>query len=448
MYIYGSVMDISFIPRAKNELFQLVVSALLLVLAVSIVEFMCSDIVAQMFNVQSSDSFTAAETYLERLSSYLERSFYAVGAISGGVKTLGSVEIETKSPTLYSQISKGASASVGFMDASISAFFLLILSSYLVTLTQIQIMKILPIMCLGFLFPIGLVVRCLFPFRRFGGALMGAAIAMYIMVPFILLVNQAMFGAFIAEPVFKSTACTSPSMCYSGMCVDSKCASLKDDFEPCESDSQCASSYCVLSGQAKKCNSCGILGDVNRDCCQGFVWDGAKCVIGKHYGESCSTQHECASWSCVSGKCASKMPVGSKCEISDQCVSRSCGGTAPNKECAQTIMTEKDKLYLLSLQLAYAQSGQDSEMFDIGVSPSAILATPPSDVIAEANQINSKSKIPIISDIYNLYRLAVGALLAGVLMPLLDVAIVSAAVRNLSAFFGDELDISSIWRIV
>ncbi len=72
----------------------------------------------------------------------------------------------------------------------------------LTLLAEIQVLRYIELGMLNIFFPLGLVLRCFWPTRAFGGVLMGIAVALFVFYPFMLVLNDAI----IHEPLANVTA--------------------------------------------------------------------------------------------------------------------------------------------------------------------------------------------------------------------------------------------------
>jgi len=320
-----------------------------------------------------------------------------------------------------------------------------VLSAYMMTLMQIQLVDFIQVISLTVFLPAGIVLRSIFFTRKFGGALIGAAIAFYISVPFLLMVNKVMMDPFFAAD--KSTfSCMADRECYSHNCnaTTGKCMSMSQSGESCANNYQCATGYCGSDG---KCVECGELNEGgNSNCCQGFSWDGTKCSLAKITGERCQNDKECVSWFCDKLKspalCVAAKIEG-KCTDDKECFSRYCAGVTPNTECVDSIRTEEDQLQIQFTAANMGQAGTDpesSQAFLLGGQPTY---TTESGVDTRITQ-NPSDK----SFINRMFDAFVGSIIAGIFLPAINIIFISRAVRDMSEFLGNELDIASIWKVI
>ena len=481
MYMYGSAIDSSFIARAKNEFYQVIFTALILVSFTAIVSFMCGDTLSDLFGKEGS-SFAAAESYLTKLSSYLSNTAIAIGVMGSALGSLSSVSV--KKYYVASKSFEVLSNPISYMSDSSFALYFIAITAYVLTTAQLHVIKIIPYVSLFFLVPIGIVLRSIIPFRRFGGALLGTGIGLYVLIPFVLLLNGAMVDKYVAsDRVFETLSCTSDFDCYSHICeFDSErnlqlCSSLKTIGQACETDDQCQSGYCEQTVSGKNCSSCGGDGIVAARCCEGFIKNPAtgKCEIAKSNGETCTNNNECISGLCseISGiystihvgsiddptafsddeitneasgqkMCVPKKSIGESCTDWRECASRACTGIYPNEACSSTIKTEDDTNYLIAA--AYMVSGASpSTQFQVLDSfPTTFTGSSSQNIVG----ISTDSESTITKYIKKLFDLAVMSFIAGILLPLLNLTIISKGVKDLSGALGSEMDIASIWKII
>jgi len=443
LYIYGSVLDGSFKQKAKNEFYQLIVTATIAVMFGSIVTFMCGSTLSDLLGLGNKGTYEVANSYLSDLLSYTKSSFTKVATFSVIVE--GGTGLDTMKAGKSGRLLQGLIASTDYFKESISALFTTVLSAYMMTLMQMQLLDFIQVISLTVFLPAGIVLRSIFFTRKFGGALIGAAIAFYISVPFLLMVNKVMVDPFFAAE--NSTfSCMADSECYSHNCnlTAGKCVSMSQLGGSCANDFQCATGYCGSNG---KCSECGVLDETgNPNCCQGLSWGGTKCSLAKLTGNKCQADKECVSWFCDksgSPSVCSALKVEGSCNNDKECFSRHCAGIAPNKGCVDTIRTEEDQLQMQFTAASMAQAGADpesSQAFLLGGQPAY---TAESGVDTRITQ-NPSDK----SFINRMFDAFVGSIIAGIFLPAINIIFISRAVRDMSEFLGNELDIASIWKVI
>jgi len=440
LYLYGSALDSSFKQKAKNELYQLAVTATIAVMFVAIVQFMCGPVIPDLFGFNASSPYDVATNYLRDLTTYTRNSYRTVFAFSL------MVDVGSGFDTLkWSRTLQGFITSTDYLKESIGMLFGTVLTSYMATLMQMQLLDYVQLLSLTVLLPSGIVLRSIFFTRKFGGALMGGAIAFYLMVPFMLMVNKVMVDPFFQSQQLAAATCVADKDCYSHNCnlTSNQCIAMYGDGVRCQNNFQCASGYC--SGT---CQSCSGFGEspANAMCCQGFMWNGKKCVAAKPNDKTCQTDSECVSWFCDKSKspavCASHKIEGS-CVDDKECFGRNCDGISPNKQCVDSIRTFNDQLLISARVASSEKAGAVADNLQ-----TTLLAGQPS--YALINNVDTrltaaptnKSLIDKVQDAF------IGSVIAGIFLPIINILFISRAVRDMSAFLGAELDIASIWRVI
>lgn len=453
MYMYGSVIDKSFKEIAKNEFFQLFFTVIIFIFFAFIVQLLCSDIISDIFGFQGS-SYSVSFSYLSQLSSYLGKGLLFVGV---AVAVLNPVAYAIgKTDSVFSFLSEP----VSYLSDSIFFIYGIILTAYILTLSQINLLLLIPTICLMFLIPIGLILRSFLPFRRFGGALLGAGIGLFLFIPLSLIFNNALFNAYINDPIFLPFSCTDNSDCFSHICEPSPtpglnvCKPLKADNEICTSDDECRSGYCkqISQTEEKRCSACGLEGSDNPICCEGYAkGQDNKCHLLKLNGEQCISDNDCISGLCREqlgvNVCVPKKKVGEECVSDRECISRSCV-LQPGKSvktCKQTILNPEDRDYFVSLISKY---GSVSYIVSISESQSIFITDSLPLNLSENLYEKGEVRSYITSIFQKIIDVVVITFIAGIVLPILNITLISRGVRDLSSTLGSEMDIASIWKIL
>ncbi|MCX8202318.1 MAG: hypothetical protein N3G74_00715 [Candidatus Micrarchaeota archaeon] len=474
MYIYGSVIDSSFIDRAKTESYQLVFTGILIVFFGLILSLMCGDFISSIFQSQGS-AYVASYNYLNTLAKdYIQKTTINLAIAASILSLVSSTEIEgyQKTGTLLSWISDP----ISFFSDSLFLLFGSLVFAYVVTITQINILAIIPYLSLMFFIPVGMVFRSLYPFRKFGGALIGLGIGLYVFVPIVLLFNNMIMQVFTPpdlsfEPL--QLQCIDNSDCYSHMCEYSSppgfkiCKPMKKAGEFCNSNFECKSGICALTSTGRKCLECGIEGSNNPICCPGFIRNESTglCAFAKSSNELCKSDSECISGRCIPSVsettgdlqtiCAPKLKLGERCNSDSDCISNSCGGVAPNKVCKKTLVNEEDKQIILANYANYLSkepSSYVSSNYEVSVSgmttAKAVLdqSTVEQFLSSELDLGKEKVSLGLLYDL--IIAPIVLVFILGVLLPLLNITLISKAVSDLSETFGAEIEIAEIWRLI
>ncbi|MEM3369576.1 MAG: hypothetical protein QXE90_01850 [Candidatus Micrarchaeia archaeon] len=451
LYLYGSIIDSSFINKAKEEMFQLFFTLAIIIFLVFLVQtFMCSDIISSIFNL-NDPPYIASYNYLSSVKNYIISATIKMSTLGSSLSLIASFEY-----TLDSSITKSGlfGALINpisyFADASL-AIFSSLASAYMVILVMINILMIMPLISLKFFVPIGIVFRSIYPFRKFGGGLLGIGIALFIFIPIVILLNNLLVGSYISEPIKElSLQCQDNSDCYSNICEYNQtlgikvCNAMKEAGEVCRNDFECQSGFCNSS--SKKCMFCVSEGFTTEGlpCCKGLIFNSTtkKCEAGKLIGQDCSNDNECILSVCRVNSTGSKVctelkKIGESCNLDEDCISRRCIGIAPNKVCERSIITEED---------------QNS----IYVSVSAFSSIMPEDAqqiiteleLSRFNFEDNEGKTYIDKAFDYLFKDIVITFIVGIVLPLLNLTIIAKATSDLSQALGQEIETASIWRLI
>jgi len=467
MYMYGSVIDPSFIARAKDEMYQLLVTGIIISFFALIVSLMCQDVISDLFG-KTNPPYIESYNYLNTLATdYIQKTAIKLGALASSLSLLSEIKKGKDIVTTFSFITDPFSY---FSDQSFALFGSLMFA-YVIVISQINILAIIPYLSLMFFVPIGIILRSIYPFRRFGGGLLGLGIGLYVFVPFVLLFNSLLISPYMNSDQNYNLLylqCSSASDCYSHICNYSQqvgnkiCYSMKDAGEDCDNDFQCKSGICRPTPTGNKCFDCGVEGSLNPLCCPGYIRNQTtgKCQLAKANDEPCLDSKECISGVCEftdssAGQtvCVRKKNIGEICTKDEDCLSRSCDPIS--KKCKQTLATEEDKQTIISfyqLYLTKAPSQYVSSNFEVSVSGATPLVGQISDqevskIISSDIVLDQQSKNmgliyeKIISPIVLVF-------IAGVLLPLLNITLIVKGVSDLSSALGEEIEIASIWKLI
>lgn len=295
---------------------------------------------------------------------------------------------------------------------------------------QQMFLLFMPPLCLGVLLPVGIVMRSLFPFRRFGGALLGVGIGLMLFVPLLLAINSMVITSFINNQGWmESFTCTQDRDCNSKVCnLETKvCGPFLKPGEKCgyndnvPGDWQCLSGRCgngvcldpkTLVGVGGKCTT-------TTNCNAGLWCNGEICAAAKKTGDACTDDSECGMrWTntCVDGKCSGTKGVNEACTRDAECSSLVCSGTAPQKKC----IAAKIETGSMFVELAAAAKSPIPLILGISI----------------------VSMIPKISFYFSI------SFIAGFFLPFINLLLLSKAIRDISGFLGAELDVSSIMALL
>ncbi|MEM4133633.1 MAG: hypothetical protein QXO35_00200 [Candidatus Micrarchaeia archaeon] len=451
LYLYGSVIDSSFINKAKEELFQLFFTLVIIIFLAFIVQtFMCSDIISSIFNL-NDPPYIASYNYLSSVKNYIISAAIKMGALGSSLSLISSFEYKLDSSIAKSGLFGALINPISYFSDASLAIFSSLASAYMVILIMINILLIMPLISLKFFIPIGIVFRSIYPFRKFGGGLLGIGIALYIFIPIVLLLNNLLVGSYIYEPIKElSLQCQDNSDCYSHICEYNStlgiktCNPMKKEGEICRNDFECQSGFCDPS--SKRCIKCVSEGFISEGlpCCNGLILNSTtkRCELGKLPGQNCIFNSDCVLSFCktdISGirTCTSLKKIGESCMFDEECISRRCIGIAPNKVCGRSIITEEDQSSIYASVSAF----------------SSIMPEDAQQIITELelsrfNFENSEGKTYIDKAFDYLFKDIVITFIVGIVLPLLNLTIIAKATSDLSQALGQEIETASIWRLI
>ncbi|MEM2974686.1 MAG: Dickkopf N-terminal cysteine-rich domain-containing protein, partial [Candidatus Micrarchaeia archaeon] len=263
--------------------------------------------------------------YLSELSTWTQRAYKSTFWTLGAINYIQDIFGTSGPKRTFGEL-------LNIFTLSINNVFALLLTSYIVTVAQIFLLKYIQYFALLYLIPIGVVMRSLFPFRKFGGALIGIAVALLFFLPLLLTLNAFIMDVKFDMNIEISTKCTVNENCCSHVCVNGECQTKLGIGENCISDLQCESGICHPS--SKICIACKQLGDTcsaPSKCCKGLTCKEGLCVLAKNLGEQCEEHWDCQSRSCYDGKCILPGAQGSSCRRDTDCYSSKC---LPDMRCA------------------------------------------------------------------------------------------------------------------
>lgn len=210
-YLFGTIMQH---PRAlvwaKTEVLHLIISALLIGFAASLVTFACSDALPSIFGLSGSrNMFYAADDYL---SDQAELSYKSMTAFryNLGVSDIRASQIrwEPRWEGLFFGGGQGSSYSPHAGHRSYASVFNTGLNAGTIYLLDIYFLYyVLNYVFYGLavLFPLGILLRS-FPFlRNFGSALIALSLGLFIFFPFMLMFNDATWGVYLEEELGEPT---------------------------------------------------------------------------------------------------------------------------------------------------------------------------------------------------------------------------------------------------
>ena len=441
-----AISDESLVARSKDELNQLVFTTLIVVIIVVLVQFMCSSAIPQflygsnlIITYQEPDLIKTSCVYLEKLSEYMKSMFYKTFWIFF-TANFGQAFVEE-------QWTKTLGEMYDLALSSAATLFSTMLTAYITTSAQIFLIQFIQYFALLYLLPAGIVLRSFLPFRRFGGALIGVAIGLFFFLPLLVTLNAVIMDSQFKMNLEIGNKCTTDSNCCSQVCKSGECQMKLGVAETCLMDEQCASGICDEMFPGKKlCIQC--FGNeqackFDRDCCKGFTCkkegnaNEGYCTLAKGIGEPCQTYWDCTSRVCYNGNCSLPLAAGSTCSKDNDCYSGKC--LLPTLKCSDCNMSGNE------IPMIISEGGQALKS---GGAISDITQADPKTT-ASTNVFSAVWKW-IVSLFTAMLQSVTIVVIAGIVLPLINLMILSIAIRELSAFFGAETDVSigRIWSIL
>jgi len=453
LYMFASVMkDEGLMARARTEVSQIVLTAVLSLFFIVFVEFLCSSSVPPaLLGLPSGNLFDNAENYLNDISSYTRGGFQTVFFFTSFLTFYDSYSEKTAGQNALAWGFAG-----GLKNLAPKAFMSMFLMAYLSASLHIYLLRFILIYSLMFLIPAGIILRSIFPFRRYGGALLGAGITLCVFFPFLLLLDSVMMGAYFQNPDFLNIECTNnlqclskicgpandinPSMhgnlCYPGLSAGKKCDNVIGDWQ-CYSG-RCVEPTLVAAGGSqtdKVCADGDLLRVEDEDClndsdCIMQLWckipesgHRGKCTKSLATDATCTRHAQCgipgmAFCDPIIGACKIALPIDAQCSENIECATKYCDRPAgsSDKQC-------------MEVKVDYKQLAVD------------VAKTTPSSS-------NLLAKISPITALNKITQPTIIALFGGVILPLINFMLLSRAMKDLSGFFGAEMDIASIYRLL
>jgi hypothetical protein len=422
------------IARSRSELFQLIMTAVIALFFVAFFQFLCSPALPSIFGF-TDNIFDRSETYLKDMASWTRYSFFEIFTALALQNFYDSFSEKTagQNPVTWGL---GGALSTVVPRLLLSMFLFAHMSANL----HIQLLQFLQPYTLIFLIPAGLVLRSFFPFRKFGGALLGAGIALIVIFPFLIMLDSLILGEYFKQASFLDLSCDSNVECLSKVCDTTKhlcqnslptgadCGSARGEAQDALiGDLQCMSNRCV---KGKCADPAVLLGDgapCSKDKeCEAPLWcdlsnTPKQCAQPLKTGSSCGRDAMCGASNrafCNSSRvCAGSKAVGDSCEDNRECASLYCSGVPPNKAC----VSPKYDLRQIAINVGEA-----------GISGGGSLP----------------AQLSISRVLSRMVEIMTIGIVGGIVLPLINYLLLSRAVRDFSAFFGSEIDIASIYRIL
>ncbi|MBI4399961.1 hypothetical protein HY570_04390 [Candidatus Micrarchaeota archaeon] len=391
-YMLGSFFNsVGVIAWVKNELFQLVGTLWFFVITVGLIGGLCTlDPGIIGITTDKLNFFDASISLLENLRGMtISAWWYLLGT---------NLFVATWSTAGYGYGGGGIGYSTtpfaGFapMNSFISFLMTSAVIATLTTQVQVIMMKFIQLSMMNIIFPVGIFLRCFEPTRKFGGALMGLAFGLFLFYPMLTTVTLLVVDD-IGQRTFANVA--SNFVCKGA--------------NQAEADAQCCSRIpgaCDLTtGKCAECINTPSRVDDASQCCTGQVEpdpvDSSAVICKQCYlgGAVCTGDSDCCS-----GTCENIDPAT---------------GAGRCKLCKISIDTTPGNLVDRAFKTFLGVIG----LFD------------PFSNFFVSFYTNVLTLIPIIF---------VGAFL----MPALNFVILISIVQSLSAFFGEEVDITNLTRLI
>ncbi len=193
LYMIGTYMGNPWlVARAKNELYQVFITALFLASIILLVTTLCSLNFSDFGLNVGGNMFDVAEFFLLWLRDKTAVVLGGVLGMSNIVMMLSSFTggLPITFVTVIMSPFAGLSALMTILNFLVNAVAICLL----VTIAQIVVLKIINVGMLSILLPIGVVCRSFPITRKFGGALMAIAIGLFVAYPFMLMLNFVVLG--------------------------------------------------------------------------------------------------------------------------------------------------------------------------------------------------------------------------------------------------------------
>jgi hypothetical protein len=424
-FVSSFLRDEGLKARARGEVFQLLATACISIFFVAFFQFLCSPIIPSIFGF-SENVFDKSESYLSNMASWTRFTFYEI---------FFSLSLQNWYDS-FSEKSAGKNPLTwgfagGLSNIVPKALLTMFLFCYMSANMHVQLLHFLQPYTLMFLIPVGITLRSFFPFRRFGGALLGAGIALIVILPLLILLNALIVGVYFEKSELLDINCNSNNECLSKVCNQTthRCDTSLAIGEECDQiigNWQCASGRCING----KCADAASLKDVGEQCmhdndCKSPLWcddsnpSNPHCSNPLPIGEICFKDTMCGApgdMFCNSTHyCQQAKLVGEECEKDEECGTLRCVGTAPYKKCEAAKFDQRQ----ITIEIGKTATG--------------------------GNVVN---KFSIWKILYIPIQYITLALVAAVFLPLLNFLLLSRAVKDFSSFFGAEIDIASIYRVL
>ncbi|MFH1448003.1 MAG: hypothetical protein ABIG39_04010 [Candidatus Micrarchaeota archaeon] len=194
IYMIGSLLDnIGLMARAKAEVWEIITTTIILGLVIALVTSACTFEIGSMGAAATSGNmFDVAENYLLWLRNYTISVFKDLMTMNSLISVLLSVMggFQIYGIGIVGQPFAGLQPIMNLMNLFMNGIMICLI----ISIAQITVLKFIQAGAFNILLPIGIVCRS-FPFtRRFGGSMIALAIGLFIIYPFLLVINDAIMG--------------------------------------------------------------------------------------------------------------------------------------------------------------------------------------------------------------------------------------------------------------
>lgn len=173
----------------RDEFGQLLATAVLVLMIVGLVGFMCS------FSPVFLDDRYAGKNMYEVADDYL-RDLRDRIVVAMGLTYTMNVFVDFMQSPVYEATPTGIGittqtlAGLAPLLQGLSVLLTALTTALLTVAAQITILEYIKIAMLGYLLPVGVLLRCFEPTRVFGGAMIGLSVGLFLFYPFLLVFND------------------------------------------------------------------------------------------------------------------------------------------------------------------------------------------------------------------------------------------------------------------
>ncbi|MEM4389118.1 MAG: hypothetical protein QXG98_00455 [Candidatus Micrarchaeia archaeon] len=278
--------------------------------------------------------------------------------------------------------------------------------AWITNLVQAEILKFILVSMFNIVLPVGVVLRCFSFTRAFGGALMGIAVALFVFYPILLGINMLAIADATNAVV---DALSSQYRCTPGSTTEC-CGGLT-----CNADGSCPP--CIFAGEA----------DNPSKCCSGKFDPNqpGRCLELGYPGDACSADSGCFSGKCEGGVCTT-------CKVSQSAWS----------------VSGEDALGMLTIIGNVIWVGLVAYFAPVLTSMMAIGRLGGMALLKGALGGTLLALLGGTYAIFGLIRVASYILIGAILLPAFNFILLVTIARDLSRFFGEEVDVSNLTRMI